>query len=52
MSNKNVKILNDEDGYMIINIAGKEFVSANPVPMVDGKFKASDIQKAVFGSMI
>ena len=52
MSEKNVKVFNDENGFVIIRIAGKEFVSAEPVPMVNGKFKASDLEKAVFGTMV
>jgi hypothetical protein len=52
MSEKNVKVFNDENGYMIIRIAGREYITENPIPMVDGKFRASDIQKAVFGTMI
>lgn len=48
MSEKNVKVVNDEDGFLIIGIAGKEFITMDEVPMYDGKFKASDIQKATF----
>jgi hypothetical protein len=52
MSEKNVKVFNDENGYMIIRIAGREYITEEPVPMIDGKFRASDIQKAVFGTMV
>lgn len=49
---KNVKVFNDEEGFVIIRIAGKEFVSSESIPMVNGKFKSSEVQKLVFGMMI
>jgi len=52
MSEKNVKVLNDENGYIIINMYGREFVSCTPLEMVDGKFRASEVEKLLFGTMI
>jgi hypothetical protein len=48
MSEKNISVLNDEDGFIIIQINGKEFVSTEPVEMIDGKFKGKDIQDLTF----
>jgi hypothetical protein len=48
MCEKNIRVVNDEDGFIIISVAGKEYISMDEVPMYDGKFKASDIEKATF----
>jgi len=44
-----VKVINDIDGYILISIAGKEFVSREPIQInSEGKFHARDIYKLTF----
>jgi hypothetical protein len=44
-----VKVINDIDGYILISIAGKEFVSREPIQInSEGRFHAMDIDKLVF----
>lgn len=46
---KNFSVLTDEDGYVIINgIAGKEFISTEPIVLVNGKFRVKDFLNLVF----
>jgi len=52
MNSENVKVLNDDNGFVIIGIAGKEFISQEPVKMVNGRFKVKDLEKAIFGCVI
>jgi hypothetical protein len=43
------KIINDVDGYIIISLSGKEFISREPIQVTaEGKFHARDIDKLVF----
>jgi hypothetical protein len=48
MSKNNIQIINDEDGFIIVSIAGKEFISNEPLMMVNGKFKSSEFVKLIF----
>lgn len=49
MSEKKVlSVVSDEEGYLIVGIAGREFISTTPVNVVNGKFRAKDILNLVF----
>lgn len=47
MSEK-TSVINDVDGYIIINMYGTEYVSNEPLNMIDGKFRASDVEELIF----
>lgn len=48
MSVKGTLVLNDEDGFLIMYVNGHEFISTEPIEIINGKFKASALEKLVF----